>query len=131
MSTTDGGTTWQIDILNDYLPDLAFNSIDILDNETIWVTGLSDLLLVKYNFTNNFQEVFSQDFQISPNPVSSELNILCEREVSEMLLFDHKGKVVFTKEGSTQLNIQINMAHLPSGIYFLRIDREVRKVVKI
>lgn len=131
MSTTDGGNIWQMEILNDFLPNLAFYSIDILENKKGWVCGLNDQLLVKGNFISNTMELQSKNIRIYPNPVNTELNIHFEEKINTIILLNHLRKIVYSNESFNRRNIQINMAQLPSGIYFLKINQKVKKIVKL
>ena len=75
--------------------------------------------------------------QVYPNPTSGELIIeTSDYQICDMRLFDIMGRQI-SIVGQSQIGqsqIVINVAHLPPGIYFLRIQTEngvvVRKVVK-
>ena len=68
--------------------------------------------------------------QIYPNPVNSELKIT-NYEGGEVQIYDIMGRFV----NNCQLSIVnsqliINVSHLPTGIYFLRIGEKAAKFVK-
>jgi Secretion system C-terminal sorting domain len=74
-----------------------------------------------------------EDFQwrMYPNPTNDYLTIECNKEVEgkTILLQDANGKVVHTQiiQGKS---IKLKMQHLPKGIYFLRLNNEVKKVIR-
>ncbi len=56
---------------------------------------------------------------VTPNPVKDILNIDNIKENSTILLYDLKGKLVFTEK--TNRNIEISLKNLNKGIYFIKV----------
>ena len=124
-----------------------------------WTKGgveVSDRALYSFTVTENVElvahfesevgigelQVTSYELQVYPNPTRGEVKILMsDYPICDVRLFDIAGcqiSIVGKSEiGQSEIRkseIAINMAHLPAGIYFLRIQTEngvvVRKVVK-
>jgi len=76
------------------------------------------------------------ELKIYPNPTDGELQVTSyELQVTSIEIFDVMGKKLLTSPPSlTSPETTINIAHLPTGLYFLRITTEngvtVRKVLK-
>ncbi|MDR2971067.1 MAG: T9SS type A sorting domain-containing protein [Bacteroidales bacterium] len=102
---------------------------------------------VDYNTTKGFipiegvtitgvgiETVTSYELQVYPNPTSGELKIATsECPISDIQIYDVVGKLVGqSKIGQSE--IEMNISHLPVGIYFLRIQTEngviTRKIIK-
>ncbi|MFT7086455.1 MAG: hypothetical protein ACJAV5_002183 [Vicingaceae bacterium] len=72
------------------------------------------------------------DLKIYPNPTNGVLNleVLSDQRIESIQLLDMTGKLVL----STPFQSQLNLAHLPKGIYFLKVQNEngeqlTRKVI--
>ena len=67
---------------------------------------------------------------VYPNPAFSTLTITASYPVSSVAVTSHLGQLIGTYHFITN-HVQINVADLPAGIYFVRINgTEVRKFVK-
>ena len=56
-------------------------------------------------------------FKVFPNPVSKELHLLAEGEVSSVKIYDSKGKIILNK---SDFKKNISVEKLRSGMYFIR-----------
>jgi len=68
--------------------------------------------------------------KVFPNPTTGVLNLIQERiEMSDMRceIYDIYGRKM---SQISNLKSQINISHLPAGIYFLRVDGQTVKVIK-
>ncbi len=77
----------------------------------------------------------SDDYVVYPNPTSNIINIKSTTEnnlnITEILLINTMGQVVIQKQlKSTNNFLQINVEHLPKGIYFLNIRTNKDAVIK-
>jgi len=84
----------------------------------------------------------NSSIQIYPNPTATEIFIQSELQIEKVEIFDMMGRNVETLRATSivrqsdigQSEIVLNIAHLPNGIYFVRIQTETgvvtRKVVK-
>ena len=65
---------------------------------------------------------------VSPNPASSQVTVShCYQK--EIQIFDMAGREVLSAKATTD-TIQLDVSHLPQGIYFLRAGSETIKVVR-
>ena len=66
-----------------------------------------------------------------PNPTSTVINVeLDEIKNSNFQILNLTGQSVLTGVINTNSH-QIDVSHLPEGVYFLKIEKEVRKVLKV
>ncbi|MCL2290623.1 MAG: leucine-rich repeat protein, partial [Bacteroidetes bacterium] len=118
--------------------------------EDVLVNGVSYGAIETYTF-NNVQEngaiavVFAADVSIGtitnyqlrvyPNPTSGELRVTSyELQVTDIAIFDIYGRKLLSHKSPMSPETTINIAHFPTGVYFVKIATEtgqvVRKVVK-
>lgn len=67
-------------------------------------------------------ESFSQNFEVFPNPVSSKINVISKNNnsINELTIADVNGRVVKIIKNE-DLDSEINIEQLKSGIYFLKV----------
>jgi hypothetical protein len=86
--------------------------------------GLRDLWVVNFNTPTNLAYSISPDKQLTifPNPFSDNLNVCFPSDLfgyeKEIVIRDVVGNVVYTGSGLWD-NIEIDLATLPSGTYFM------------
>lgn len=65
-----------------------------------------------------------------PNPASTELTISAPDGISSVTISNLLGQTIYSNQYNTR-DVQVNIAYLPSGLYFVKInDAVVRKFVK-
>jgi Zn-dependent metalloprotease len=70
--------------------------------------------------------------EVYPNPASSLLNIKSAENITTVAVVDMLGKVVMQDASVRKNNTQLNIAELPSGFYFVKVNTaEAQKLVKI
>jgi hypothetical protein len=114
-------------------------SFDVNNNEIsyanqTWLSGFVRTDSTHYYYRAALSNIGSQiNIIISPNPTSSVLYIEGITNSSIVKLYNVVGKLILQTDADS--NTQINISHLPRGIYFLEIimdgEKVVRKVVKI
>ena len=69
---------------------------------------------------------------VFPNPVTTQLTIRSEdfASIEQVQIFEISGKLVFEKIFSGQTTVQLDLAHLPKGIYSAKINTEEAIVSK-
>ena len=72
---------------------------------------------------------------IWPNPFRDQINLNHLSNATNLELTDMRGRVVLRKNVNLENSLQLNLAHLPAGVYLIRIqknngEQEVRKIVK-
>ena len=60
-----------------------------------------------------------------PNPTTGLINIEYEKPIDKIQVFDNIGKLVLTPSEKT-----FNISHLPQGVYFLKINNEIVKIIR-
>ena len=72
----------------------------------------------------------NEQITLYPNPATSELNIVSTDEIRSITICNVLGKVVYSKQLNT-FKATIDIAYLPAGVYFLRVNgRDVKRFVK-
>lgn len=97
----------------------TFNESMNLEGRSLNAAGGFDAFLVSLNLapTANQNAKPDQSLKLFPNPVSDTLYLESGQRITQLQLEDTEGKVVFSsKEGVAQ----IDLSHLPIGVYFLR-----------
>jgi hypothetical protein len=136
-----------------------YHSIDniVISNELFnnYIANSVQIETMAQNLVANFTQTTSDHFPVSavfsffnesavenliadngiamyPNPAKDELKVECgELKVNTVNIFDVAGKMVHNFQFSTfNSQLTIDVRHLQSGVYFLRIDDTVQKFVK-
>jgi hypothetical protein len=88
---------------------------------------------IVYNTALGVHGVGVQPVRVYPNPAQSELTITAGTQITGVTISNIIGRQVYSHEYNTE-NITLNIAHLPAGVYTVKITgdgwQEVRKVVK-
>jgi hypothetical protein len=79
----------------------------------------------------NCNEVIEKsNVQVFPNPVTNQLNIVSSSSIfNQLCLTNMYGKVLLEQRGSNQVHT-LDLSHLAAGMYFLKIDEVIYKVIK-
>jgi len=112
-----------------------FDSFDTGDWSTIKGNGWEDAIIVKYAANYAGIENYEQGqakIKVFPNPTTGELTINNEQlTINSVEVFDIYGRKIYHLSNlKSQISNQIDISHLPTGIYFLKIDNQVIKTVK-
>lgn len=106
-----------------------------IDDIAIWNTALSDSA-IKNIFTSTniltsskYLEKDNLNFNIFPNPVSSELNISLDIKKSTNLFITNELGQVVKNVVLTQDNSKVDVSDLRKGIYFLFIENKSKKLI--
>jgi hypothetical protein len=122
--------TW-IPTMDDINP-IPYNfRVEVLDNHC--PIGKNDnrafQILVK-DPNAGLEESSESDFKIYPNPTSSKINIISQRNIEQIELFDLTGKSLFIKHSINSRSFQLDVSKFQKGVYLLKIDGVVfRKVI--
>ncbi|MCD4730696.1 MAG: PKD domain-containing protein, partial [Bacteroidales bacterium] len=102
----------------------TYGSDTILKMDYIHVDSLSTAIKT-YN---------SQEAIFHPNPVKDKIFISCKDNIQSVEILNYSGQVVKKLESNTK-QIEINIADLPTGIYFiwLKVGEEdlIKKIIKL
>ena len=61
------------------------------------------------------------DISIFPNPTSDYLQITTPKPLNEIQLYNTLGQQVYEQQDLQQEQVQIDVSHLPKGIYIVRV----------
>ncbi len=61
----------------------------------------------------------SKTIRISPNPVVDRFTLTGKKEVSQLVIYNGMGQLMMTSNG---LKKEINVSHLPKGVYLLKLE---------
>ena len=109
------------------------------DAEYTFITAIGDMELVA-NFveTSLGIEEINSGVEVYPNPTDGQLRYeICDLryEICDIIIYDIMGRNVFqVAHRTSHIANQIDISHLPIGVYFIQIQTEngmiVRKIVK-
>lgn len=101
------------------------HTIHVIDYE-----GCTDLTTTQTLSSNEF---YSQNFVVSPNPVTDILNIKNNQTINKVTAFNQLGQMVFEKEYNNN-EVQLDFSGLKTGIYFISVNSDKKqstfKIVK-
>ena len=67
---------------------------------------------------------------IYPNPVTTQLTISSSENIAAISITNLLGQTVYSSQYSGSLLVSVDVAELPRGVYFVRVNNVVRKFVK-
>ncbi len=135
------GASYNIDFFSDHNGNKQY---DAPPTDHAWRLVLSEVAgdtEISFTHNTNFTNIFGstgleqnllQDVVFFPNPVSDQLNISFGKSMpSSIELANMHGQVVWRKDGAEiQSNIKIDVSHLSSGLYFLKLSTQDEQVIQ-
>lgn len=128
--TINGGEHWER--LGDNMPFIPVYDLDynFHKNQIIAATFARsiqtfDLGQIDIDLTTPTKDLVKQDWKVYPSVTCDVVNI--EGEINRIEVMDASGRVVMKRRNVEQ----VDLGYLPSGIYYLRSELGVRKVVKV
>jgi hypothetical protein len=117
---------YEVKMTNDAIQSYHYYPAEVYVRVTVNETGIGvdELPITNY------------ELRIYPNPTTGELRIKNEelREGNATItIYDMMGCMVYEKHlliPNSQFVIELNVLHLPAGVYFLRVGNEMAKFVK-
>ena len=78
-------------------------------------------------------EELNSSLSIYPNPVKNEIYITSEERIEEVTIYNIYGQKQFTINNLelTMNSLQLNIEHLNSGTYFIKVNETVKKFIKM
>ena len=127
-------------LLNDYteksgqiiFKDTGYYTITMTNTAIIYPTQV----IASINVTSNvgIAETAEENFKIYPNPTNSKLQVTSyEFPIKQIEIFDIYGRKVETWHAASlqDSTINIDVSHLVSGIYFLKVNNKItKKIIK-
>ena len=90
-----------------------------------------------YTITVNYTSVgiddmqYVNDVRVYPNPTTGKFRITnSESGINSVDIFDVYGRLLQSKIVNLQSTIEVDISHFPSGIYFIKMDKQMVKVLK-
>lgn len=130
MSTQDGGNTWHFEIMNNYLPSGTFMELDFNETGQGYASGYNGLLLktqTQVGFQENKED---HNLMIYPNPATNHVYINSRENIGKISLYNELGELLYKNESVNRKSIKLNLTEYQSGIYFVKIDNSVHKLLK-
>lgn len=75
-------------------------------------------------WVQNLQEIAHKRFDVGPNPASDKLSLRFEGDEIQFEVYDMSGKLQLSGNGSGKSGLEIDVKHLPSGVYQLKLMEE-------
>ena len=93
------------------------------------IRGLDDKMIINRGLQPTDEKI--DKITIVPNPTTGELRIENgELRINDVEIFDIYGRKQQVSNLTSQISNPINIAHLPAGLYFVKINTEAGEVVK-
>jgi len=131
FSTIDGGQNWIKEaegMTNEWLSGVQFTSLN-----NGYICG-NTMTLLKYGLINGVDEMDDVGFEVYPNPTRGVVGIqslvVGQRSVVVKITDLYGNVLAITPCQLKAANCQLDISHLPAGVYFLRINLENRMIVK-
>jgi choice-of-anchor B domain-containing protein len=104
-------------------PYFESGNIVISDREGFLVVKSSTLAIEENSISN---------FKIYPNPTSNTINInSINFPISDIKIYDLSGKLVYSNEFISELNINLDISNFSNGIYILKLNNQfTTKIIK-
>jgi hypothetical protein len=133
----DKGKKWYT--ANDGLPSGSSIANIAYNDEYVFISNINkgifkfkrSILGVEDNFAHT-------DISLSPNPAGDFITVSLKQsegfepsEVSEIQIYNTLGEKVMSVSARHAVPLQINIDHLPKGMYFLKVGGETAKFVKM
>ena len=82
--------------------------------------------------TTRVIEQKSVEFQVYPNPAATTLHISMPAEWGnqEIKIYNTLGQLQFAQFSNEQSYLELDIAHLPAGTYFVKIDNQLTTLIK-
>lgn len=132
LTSSEAGTSYQWFIDGNPIPSSDMQSINITQDGdyTVMVTysnGCSEISS-PYNVSlTGVLDYISEGFNIYPNPASNQIKIVGNNiNLKELIIYNYSGQQVleFTRNGNF-----VDISKLSKGVYFIRIEDKVKKLV--
>jgi hypothetical protein len=88
-----------------------------------------DYFLVTNTDVLDIAEENKDDFQVFPNPFTTEFTIQNAEIGAHLTVFNAQGVSVHEQEVKTK-SVQLELPYVPSGLYFIKINNQVKKIMK-
>jgi len=106
-------------------PEDTANSFWLLDDYNLVTSCTEPLTAIET------EENYS--FAIYPNPSNGLITLESEKPIQRLAVFDALGKLVYQENVQSQTQVQVNLGHLPHGLYLIQVEGDgvvaSRKVV--
>jgi photosystem II stability/assembly factor-like uncharacterized protein len=124
----NGGSDWEI---VHRLAGSTLLSISVKDDD-IYCFGRNGMMVKGKidDLTSIEENNLISNINISPNPAIEKLTIKNENIINEIEIFDISGKLLNVYHNIEDTKAELNISHLLSGTYFLKVDGKVIKFVK-
>ncbi|MDR1758699.1 MAG: T9SS type A sorting domain-containing protein [Bacteroidales bacterium] len=130
-SGTVTGTTFQQQSV--YIPNPGFSWRVVIRHDSGQLLAIDDVKITGGN-VNGIDEVSENSIVIYPNPAKDHIVIAgsTRNPQQDVQIFDISGRTVETWHATSLQNgtAIVNVSHLPSGVYFLKIGYKTAKFVK-
>lgn len=101
---------------------------DITTNKQFVVKGATEVK-VTFKKSTAVTDVASAQLQIYPNPTAQELHIAGVAPHLLLTLYNIEGEAVAVAMADTQGVAEMDLSHLPAGLYLLQISGELHRIV--
>jgi len=95
--------------LTEFKGSIFFAANDSANGDELWV--LDDVVPI-----SSTRKLNKSQINIYPNPANTIINIITNEKLSSVTILNQTGQTILKEQKNT-----IDIAHLPSGIYFIQV----------
>lgn len=119
--------------------DAAYNSGIVDNQDNIYVCGSivnglnNDVIVQKFakvNIVGLELKNKSINFNLFPNPFTNKINIKSDIRNFEIKIYDSTLKMIYQTKSINENNQTLELENLTAGLYFLKINEEIVKIIK-
>lgn len=126
--STKNSSTWPFDLDQFLLLNIAMGGFaGTIDPSFTQSSMVIDYVRVYQNTLSTNEEAFASKFNVYPNPSSGRININTDQSIDKVELYNTLGQTVVN---TNSFSGSIDVDHLKTGIYLLRIYSEDRIATK-
>jgi len=129
LSTLDLGGKAIVVVASGYLTPENNNNGEAFGLYVALADGGDLVELPLYQDDTNVPDLLNVDLKLYPNPVSNNLNVETNELIEELQVIDMLGQVVYTAVVNG-LSHSINLNHVHTGIYFVRINTQAGAITR-
>lgn len=87
-------------------------------------------ITVKFKLLTAIESIETTQIKISPNPADNHITIETDEILNNIVIFNMVGQKIFEKNNIKEKTYYIDINDFTSGIYYIRVNNTVRKLIK-
>lgn len=139
---TPGGAWKRLAEYPDEYPDWTEDTLDLPEpTSTYWIAFegvgeygfnmLDDITVKEKEIVIGIESVTPESFKIYPNPTNGRVSIKTEgTAMQQVQLYDMTGRLIYEVNNINTAEYGLELSDYTDGVYFIKVDGQIRKVIK-